>query len=397
MVDTIGPAVCGSKPRTVIALLCFAAGAIGVAAALGLALGLLGSPALVPVAVAVAVAGALREAGLVRFPLPQMRRQVPERWHHELPLPVWSTGYGAGLGAGLVTYQPVATFLVVAVAAAASGPRAAVLALAAFGAGRAVAAAMPGGFIDHMAGLLVGMRRLNAVALALLAVVLVAAPAGAATLDLGPGSQLDPSVGEEGIAGAAEPSLRGAYVAFRDAGGIAVERWATREPVTRLDGAWSKPALSWPYLVAVLERGSRRRLILVDLRTRKGRQIDVVPAADDLGRPSIDRRFVVWHRTTRSTSRILVFDVRKRRATTVRRSRRVLASNPSLRRGTLIWVEQSLGVSRLMQRRFPSGRVRPRRLTRPPRLYWTTAVGPGGIYVTLWNTQTNRAQIERLR
>src|SRR3954447_13765666 len=117
MVETIAPAVCGTRQRTLLALTLFAAGAIGVAAAVGLVLGSLGSSALIPVAVALAVLRVLREAGILRLPLPQWRRQVPERWHHELPLPLWSLGYGAGLGAGVFTYQPVATFLVVTVAA----------------------------------------------------------------------------------------------------------------------------------------------------------------------------------------------------------------------------------------------------------------------------------------
>ena len=145
MVETISPAVCGTRRRTALALTLFAAGSIGVAAAVGLLLGLLGSAALVPVAIALALAGVLRESGVLRLPVPQSRRQVPERWHHELPLPVWSLGYGAGLGVGVLTYQPVATFLVVAVAAAASGPTAAVLALSAFGIGRVAGASLPTG------------------------------------------------------------------------------------------------------------------------------------------------------------------------------------------------------------------------------------------------------------
>ena len=128
MVETISPAVCGTRRRTALALILFAAGSIGVAAAIGLLLGLLGSDALVPVAITLAAAGVLRESGIVRLPVPQSRRQVPERWHHDLPLPVWSFGYGVGLGVGVLTYHPVATFLVVAVAAAASGTTAAVLA-----------------------------------------------------------------------------------------------------------------------------------------------------------------------------------------------------------------------------------------------------------------------------
>ena len=81
---------------------------------------------------------AAREAGLVRLPLPQARRQVPERWRFELPLPVWSTGYGAGLGAGFFTYQPVSTFWVALVGALAlARPVPAALCLSLYGAGRA--------------------------------------------------------------------------------------------------------------------------------------------------------------------------------------------------------------------------------------------------------------------
>ena len=72
-------------------------------------------------AAALALVAAAREAGIVRFPLPQARRQVPERWRFELPLPVWATGYGAGLGAGFFTFQPVSTFWVACAAALALG------------------------------------------------------------------------------------------------------------------------------------------------------------------------------------------------------------------------------------------------------------------------------------
>jgi hypothetical protein len=423
MVETISPAVCGTRRRTALALVLFAAGSIGVAAALGLALGLLGSGALVPVAIAVAAAGMLRESGVVRLPLPQSRRQVPERWHHELPLPVWSLGYGAGLGVGVLTYQPVATFLVVAVAAAASGTTAAVLALTAFGIGRVGGASLPAGFVDRMAPLYRPMRRVNAVALAALALALFVAPAGAATLALGPGSQLDPAISDDGtlaytqraddgttavrvrpVAGAtltvpaaSEPSIRGAYLAYRDAAGVTVVKWRTNQPVTRLAGGWSKPAISWPYLAAILARGVRERVVLIDLRTGKRRFLDVIRNGDDLGRPSIDRAFVVWHKTTRTSSRLLIANVHSGRVATLRASRRLLVSNPSLRGGVVVWVEQNLGVSRLRQRRIAGDhRTRTRLRVATPRLFWTTAVGAGGVYVTRWNTNNNHAFIDRV-
>jgi hypothetical protein len=424
MVETIAPAVCGTRRRTALALILFAAGAIGAAAAVGLALGSLGSVALVPVATALAVLGMLREAGVLRLPLPQWRRQVPERWHHDLPLPLWSLGYGAGLGVGVLTFQPVATFLVVAVAAAASGTTAAVLALSAFGAGRALGAALPPAFVDRMATLYRPMRRVNAVALALLALALVAAPAGATTLALGPGSQLDPSVSDDGtlaytqradsgatavvvrpagggaaltIPGASEPSIRGDYLAYHDAGGIAVEKWRTRQPVLRLDGAWSKPAIAYPFLVAVVVQTTRTRMMSIDLRNGRRRFLDVLKSGDDLGRPSVDRSLAVWHKTTRSSSRILIADVRTGHVAIFRLSRMLLVSNPSLRGGVIVWVEQSLGVSRVKQRRLMTHRkARTRAKTGSPRLYWTTAVGAGGVYVTRWNTTTGHAFIDRL-
>jgi hypothetical protein len=420
MVETISPAVCGTRRRTALALTLFAAGSIGVAAVVGLLLGLLGSAALVPVAIALALAGVLRESGLVRLPVPQSRRQVPERWHHEQPLPVWSLGYGAGLGVGVLTYQPVATFLVVAVAAAASGPTAAVLALSAFGIGRVAGASLPAAFIDRMAMLYRPMRRVNALALAALALALFVAPAGAATLPLGPGSQLDPAVADDGtlaytqraddgttavvvrppagapltIPGASEPSIRGDYLAYHE---VTVVKWRTRAPVTHLAGGWSKPAISWPFLVAVLEQGTRKRVMSIDLRTGKRRFLDVIGSADDLGRPSIDRSLAVWHKTSRTSSRILIGNVRTGRVSTVRASRRLLVSNPSLRGGVIVWIEQYLGVSRVQERRISAGhRTRTRLRVSTPRLFWTTAIAASGVYVTRWNTNDSHAFIQRV-
>src|SRR4029453_1006927 len=147
MVETFTPAVCGSKRRQRIALAGFATGAIAVAALVGALLGALG--ALIGREVALVVAGlamlaAAREAGLLPIPLPQVRRQVPERWRVELPLPLWSIGYGAGLGAGFLTFQPVATFWVACAAAVAlANPAAAAACFAAYGAGRAFMARWP--------------------------------------------------------------------------------------------------------------------------------------------------------------------------------------------------------------------------------------------------------------
>ena len=125
MVETFTPAVCGSRSRQRLAIALFALAALVASAVLGATLGFVGSlvgtrPALIAAA-ALAFLAALREAGILRLPLPQSRRQVPERWQYELPLPLWSAGYGAGLGLGFLTFQPVATFWVACAAALALG------------------------------------------------------------------------------------------------------------------------------------------------------------------------------------------------------------------------------------------------------------------------------------
>src|SRR5262245_17388004 len=98
MVETITPDVCGGRHRYRTAVAVFAVGAIAAAAALGAVLGAIGSLLDQEVALAVvgvlALLGALREAGWLRLPLPQLAQQVPERWRREWPLPAWSLAYG---------------------------------------------------------------------------------------------------------------------------------------------------------------------------------------------------------------------------------------------------------------------------------------------------------------
>jgi hypothetical protein len=108
--------------RWLIAVAAFTAGAVAAGAALGWALGSAGAWAgggsahAAWAAAAIVAAYAGREAGLLRLPVPQLRRQVPQRWREVLPLPATAFLYGAGLGVGFVTYVPVATLAAVVVA-----------------------------------------------------------------------------------------------------------------------------------------------------------------------------------------------------------------------------------------------------------------------------------------
>src|SRR5690348_3051848 len=122
MIATISPAGCGGRQRHLAAAVLFTAGALAASATLGALAGLaglwLGGTRAALLAAAVALLAAVRETVAQRVPLPQLRRQVPERWRRELPLGLWPLGYGLGLGAGLLTYQPVATMWVALAAAA---------------------------------------------------------------------------------------------------------------------------------------------------------------------------------------------------------------------------------------------------------------------------------------
>jgi len=128
MVETITPVVHGgSRSRWGISLALHAIGAFVAAAIVGSLLAgagaLLGAPWGVPGAVLVAAAATLylaRELG-APVPVPQLRRQVPDWWRTFFPPHVAAFLYGLGLGPGFLTYLGHGTFVVVSVAAFASG------------------------------------------------------------------------------------------------------------------------------------------------------------------------------------------------------------------------------------------------------------------------------------
>jgi hypothetical protein len=167
-----------------------AGGAItfGGLALLGAALGA-GGPVALGLAAVVAVAAAAAEARGLRI-APQIRRQVPEAWRRVLPVPLAAAGYGVLLGLGFTTF--VLSFAVWALAGTsiALGDPALGLAIGlAFGAGRALPVAGLAPFAGTDRGgavtaamcerptILLGLRRVDAAALAACAIALGTAPA----------------------------------------------------------------------------------------------------------------------------------------------------------------------------------------------------------------------------
>jgi hypothetical protein len=389
MVETFTPAVCGSRRRQRLALVCFSLSALAASALVGAALGVLGyllGLSLAAVVAGIALVAAAREAELVRLPLPQSRRQVPEHWRAELPLPLWSSGYGAGLGAGFLTFQPVSTFWVACAAAIALGrPLTAAACFAPYGAGRAIMAVAPRRgredpthAVEGLASRRRSLLRMNVAALLVCAALLASAQAaGAAVVNIGPG--LDPSVeaavlargqmssgssdvsvepqGEAPVLvpGAAAPSLDGDLLAYSDGGGIKVINWRTGDSVVQVDGAVSKPALDWPLLAFVRTSSSYKRLILADFTNPASpteREIASVLAVNDIGRPALAGGRIAWSRVTSRESRVTVERLATGKRTVITRSRITLRTNPALSPTRIVWVEQRASSAALRLRRF---------------------------------------------
>lgn len=436
MVETFTPAVCGSRPRQRLAIALFAVAAILASAALGAVLGLVGGvigtrPALIGAA-ALAFLALLREAGVLRLPVPQSRRQVPERWQYELPLPLWSTGYGAGLGAGFLTFQPVATFWVACAAALALGkPVLAAGCFALYGAGRAFMATWPRrrepsgpAAVEKLVGRASLVRRMNAVVLAFAVVLLAVAPAaGAAVTSLGQG--FDPAADGGTVARAwmdsgtikvrvnppdpdppgtfspaNSPSLSGDYLAYEDAEGIKVVDWRNDTPVEQLDGPYSRPALAWPLLAYIKDDGAYERLILADLSSPGNpteRRIASVRPAADLGRPALRGGRLAWHRILHGGSSINVLNLATNERNVIKRTDIWMESNPSVTAQRIVWVEHRPRGSYLRMKWFGSKRTKTLMHVNGRRtLLWTTALTGHTAYVTKWTPSTRKSVVLRV-
>ena len=423
MAETVAPVVHGVR-RWLIAVGAFAAGAVAAGAALGWALGSAaawaggGSTHAAWAAAAIVAAYAGREAGILRLPVPQLRRQVPQRWREILPLPATAFLYGAGLGVGFVTYVPVATFAAVVAAIVLADPAAGAVALAAFGAGRAIVlVAATAGLRDwdeaadrfERAGRWLragggGLRTANAGAMAALAGVLVvtAAPASAVAavrLDLGSHHVADPSPGPghvlawDQVTGAVvqgklrangvvndlpgkTPDVDGTRVvvdtgsAFQiiDTGSLAVMR------TLQLKG--TEPALFDHWLV-YRRVTTKRRLILYDLGTNQSRVIASVKMRSDLGEPDISGRRVVYAVTGKGRSSIRIYRIDLQTTRRVLETPIWLYSHASISGDSVVYVRQAGSGAAVWRLDLVSGHTQ--------RVYRV----PNGTRRALWSTATN--------
>ncbi|MEA2136582.1 MAG: hypothetical protein QOC68_4491 [Solirubrobacteraceae bacterium] len=408
MVETLAPAGYAGRLRTtLVACLTFTLGALaggvltfGGLATLGGALGSGGTAAAV-VAAAIAVAAAVGEARGTRI-VPQVRRQVPESWRRLLPVPLAAGLYGVLLGLGFTTF--ILTFAVWALAAVsvALGDPAlgAVLGLA-FGAGRAlpVIALAPvadgdRGNAAHAAmaerpAILRGLRVADAVALAVCAAVIGAAPAQAApsatvAADAASGPAADGAlfafqrpggVGYLRRDGATlalpgrDPALAAGLVGWREGARIVLADPATLVPVATYDSpgggafAFSDQWVVWLVGTSELVAQPRNATAPPRVVARAGR-------GEQLGRPGLAGQALVFHRAGRAGSQIRLLDLGSGREQLLRSERRALLLNPSFDGGAVLYVR-----STYTRQELRLGPPVPRATTRDRRIFGTTPTG----------------------
>ncbi len=422
MIETITPAGCGGRRRQLVALAWFAAGAVLSAATIGALAGWGGAFVGRPVARAgaatvalLAVAGALASRRL----LPQRTAQVPEPWRRERLLWQWSSGYGAILGAGFLTYQPLAAaWVAIAASAGLASPLAGATAMAAYALGRVAMVAAPNVGRHPRAGSVVARERPARLGAILIFVVGSCVFAGQALGAARPpeidatatgsvvaltrivGAKTFVILRRSGhpsvvLAGASQPSLDGPRLAVRDSEGIRVLDWATGRTLVRIRGRVTTPALSWPRMAFRRRAGNQWLLIVRDLRTRSVRTLDRRPLGVDLGRPAIRGRLVAWHVTSATESLLLAAEADGRVRVVLRSTTRV-AHSPAIGNARLAWVEDDAACSRVLAGPISGGpsilvAARPRTTG----VFWNVHLGKGATSVTVWQPARGTARIAR--
>jgi hypothetical protein len=434
MIETLGRGHRGGTQTTLAACVTFTAGALcGGAVTFG-SLALLGGllhgaddRAAYVVAATVALAAAIAEARGTRI-VPQVRRQLPEPWRRELPMPLAAAGYGVLLGLGFTTF--VLTFGVFALAgiSLALGDPAMGLSIGlAFGVGRALPVALTAPVAERPSGIRVtelmaerpelyrGLRFGDALALTAAAGALaVTVPAGAATVERQQAA--DPSVGNalafqvppdrDGILrrGGQElalpgkhPALGGNRVAVVDGDEIVLLRAADLVEVARYHVEQADAlALSRRWLVWRRKSGSRDRLqarrIANPDNPGPANTVATAGGRSQLGRPTIDGPRLVYAKATARRNRLVLETLGGRGRRTLRTSVVAGLSNPAIRGDRLLYVRHRRNADRLVL--GPLGGGGRTLLARGSRgTLWSTALGSGRAYVTVIRGTAPRQRI----
>ena len=436
VIETLGPTGHRGGRRVAIAsCLAFAAGApIGGAVTFGgLAVigDLAGTGGRVAFLLAAGIAVAAGFADARRAPIrPQIRRQLPEPWRRQLPMPLAGFLYGVLLGLGFTTFVlSFGLFALAGICFAVGAPSLGAIAGVAFGAGRALPVLLIGPFVDRPSGnrvaaamaerpgIYYGFRLGDAGALAAVALALVVTPhvAGA---DESPaparakpvrGAAADPVAfgrtlvvqgrrqrallrrrgGFERLPGT-DPAVGGPYLAVLRRGSIILLlRRSLRQVASYRAPGVREVAVSGGWLAWLADRGRGRQAIRarrIRHRAHPGPVRTIAKARPPvlLGRPSMSNGRIAFARSSRRSNAIRLARLRTRRVKTLLGSRTVALGSPALAGRTLLYVRSAGRRQQLRVRRL--GRGGSRRLFTRRRgfgTFWTTALGPRRAYLTV--------------
>lgn len=427
MVETLTPAGCGGRHRQVAAVAMFTLASVAAAGALGALLGWFGSfmghrQALLSIAGLIALLAALREAGEVKLAVPDLKRQVPEHWRRTLPLPVWSSGYGAILGSGFGTYQPAATYWATLAAVTSIGrPVVGAVCMGIFGLTRGVMVVAPGaGLLGRFAPAFRIIRPLNAAVLAAMAIAFVPTVAQAETWPTQSGVS-DPSlhlgnlaytrwvagtpqVEVRDLAGAVHvfpggrlPSLYGSRLAYETTDGIRLVDWRTGKMIRRIVGPVVRPTIHRQWLAYVRRSALSNRLQVLQTQLGTVRTIARTSPDTDLGRPSVSGKVIAWHQNDGGGHVVLKTVIGSGRTTIIASGRRrYMVRDPALGWGRTAWIFNDAEITSIWVRNGRGVTRRVATISGPQFIYTNMTVGQHRILVSRWNLLTGVATIDTI-
>jgi hypothetical protein len=444
VVETLGPTGhTGGRRTTIAACIAFVPGAVlggvisfGSLAVLGELAHGAGGRLAYAIAAAIALLAAVLEARGARV-VPQIRRQLPERWRRVMPMPVAGALYGVLLGMGFTTF--VLSFGVWALAGislALGDLELGLLLGACFGIGRAIPvvalaplAGTPAGgrATDLMAAspaAYLGIRRGDAAALALggLALALSVGSAGASSPVVGDAA--DPStadglivyerLGGEGVLrrdGAdqklpgSDPAIGGPYVAVRDGEAVRLLDRSTLAPAGDPVPAAGADALavstSWLVYRSHSDAGDRLLAREISNPAAPGPEltIDAVSDPNQLSPPSLYGATLLYAVARVKGSRIVRYQLPAGGKRTLLRSNEALLFNPSVFGERFAYVRSERGRGRVRVRRLDgNGRGESiLSLKRSAGVLWSTALTATDLYVTVLRPSSGGPDAEVVR
>jgi hypothetical protein len=437
VIDTIGPTGhTGGRRTTIAACIAFLPGAIlgGLItfwslAAIGDLLHGAGGRASYLVAAGIALLAAVLEARGTRI-VPQIRRQLPEHWRRVMPMPVAAALYGVLLGIGFTTFVlSFGVWALAGVSLAVGDPTLGLVLGACFGLGRAIpilalapVAGRPAGYratelmCEHPSVYL-GLRRGDAAALAVAALVLVVVPGSAGAAGTSVAHATDPAAtadallfqrlggpavisrgGPEVPLPGSDPAIGGRYVATVQNGSIRLFDRTTLAPVAQIPAAGANAMAvsdSWLAYRASSAGGDQIFIRYIANPSAPAAPLQVAGqgGAGQLSRPAIDGNTLLYATATPGSSRVVqrVMGTRKQRALVS--SPRLLLFDPSVSGRSFSYVRIDARHSRLMVRRrhgHGPGRVL-LSLSRAKGVLWSNALTPRTAYATIVQPSSNNA------